>query len=254
MEHKHFALTHITYPTNNPLAPLLALLSLTPPFAICSLTTSILLHKDVLAAYLLIGLLLCTATCSLLKRIIGQPRPVRYDDDDGIEYGMPSNHSAFVWFAATFIILCLKQRGESPSKWWHLPSRVHYLHNRDNSLHRERIHNKETSIFYFNAEQWTILTKLWSFLHNQIVIVTCLIIAIGCTYSRVYLGYHTPHQVYAGCGLGIVLGMIWYRLLETRCVGRILICLDEILVELERCRCGHYFGTNEMSNGNGKGD
>jgi dolichyldiphosphatase len=34
-------------------------------------------------------------------------------------------------------------------------------------------------------------------------------------YSRVYLGYHTVGQVYAGAVVGITLGCLWYRIVNS---------------------------------------
>jgi dolichyldiphosphatase len=34
-------------------------------------------------------------------------------------------------------------------------------------------------------------------------------------YSRVYLGYHTVGQVYAGAAVGITLGCLWYRIVNS---------------------------------------
>ena len=81
---KPFSLTHITYPSQSPLhnalGPLLALLSLTPPFAVCALTTAIVFYKDVLSAYLLVGCVTSAFITSILKNVIQEPRPERYDD------------------------------------------------------------------------------------------------------------------------------------------------------------------------------
>ncbi|XP_076241469.1 dolichyldiphosphatase 1 [Calliopsis andreniformis] len=42
------------------------------------------------------------------------------------------------------------------------------------------------------------------------IIVTCIIIAVLVTYSRVYLLYHTISQVICGAFVGIILGAIWF--------------------------------------------
>ncbi len=63
-----------------------------------------------------------------------------------------------------------------------------------------------------------------------------LFVAVGCSYSRVYLGYHTAAQVYVGSFVGSALGMLWYELAETETVRRFLISLDVTLCELERAR------------------
>ncbi|KAL7536737.1 hypothetical protein ACHAXR_007373 [Thalassiosira sp. AJA248-18] len=225
-----FSLTHITYPSHHHqydedaaiiiiiIGPLLALLSLTPPFAVCALTTAVLFYKDVIAAYLLVGSLFSAIVASILKQLVKQPRPSRYDDDDNddavvVEYGMPSNHSCFAWFGATFIILYVLRggRGSSLVSYPAPPS---------------------TSSASFKA-----MATLWHHLHTGFTIAASLFIAIGCAYSRVYLGYHTTMQVYAGSALGTLLGIAWYGLFETSgVVRRGLIWLHNMLTELERTR------------------
>ncbi len=60
---------------------------------------------------LVAGAMSAVTLMSLLKGIIGQPHPPRYDDNDLLraaqhwKYGMPSNHSYFVWFVAAFVYL-----------------------------------------------------------------------------------------------------------------------------------------------------
>ncbi|EED88364.1 dolichylpyrophosphate phosphatase, partial [Thalassiosira pseudonana CCMP1335] len=149
-----------------------ALLSLTPPFGVCALVTSVFFQKDVVAAYLLVGSLLTAAISSAIKRVLKHPRPPRYDDDGDVEYGMPSNHSCFAWFGATFVIL------------------------------------------YISSSAWKLFSKVWHHLHTSIAIVLFIGIALGCAYSRVYLGYHTANQVTAGSILGCALGVLWYRMFE----------------------------------------
>jgi len=38
------------------------------------------------------------------------------------------------------------------------------------------------------------------------------LVALGCSYSRVHLGYHTPIQVFAGACLGIILGCVFFNI------------------------------------------
>lgn len=220
---KPFSLTHITYPADESVyAPILALLSLLPPFGVCALTTATVIYKDVIAAYLLIGSLFSTVISAILKRVIQEPRPDRYDDDDDdIEFGMPSNHSCFAWFCCTFVMMYVVRRG---GVWASrkLPSRyccatgMNTTELPTNKLHR--------------------LTKLWNVLHTSFTIILALFIAIGCSYSRVYLQYHTTLQVYAGSVLGMVLGVFWYHLFQTKVVRDLLVLVDGTIYELECLR------------------
>ena len=221
MAWKAFTLTHITYPDDDSVyAPILALLSLLPPFGVCALTSATVIYKDVVAAYLLIGSLFSAVISAILKRVIQEPRPDRYDDGD-LEFGMPSNHSCFAWFCSTFVIMYVVKRGEgwAGSK---LPSRCR---NRGMSI-KDETPSKET-------RTWIVLAKLWNFLHTSFTIIVALFLATGCAYSRVYLEYHSHMQVYAGSVLGMVLGAFWYRLLQTSAVRELLIQVDGVISQLE---------------------
>lgn len=223
MAWKAFSLTYITYPTDDSVyAPVLALLSLLPPFGVCALTTATVIYKDVVAAYLLIGSLFSAVISAILKRVIQEPRPDRYDDDGDVEFGMPSNHSCFAWFCSTFVIMYVVKRG---GVWAgnKLPS---HCRNRGMSIKDETIISKET-------RTWIVLAKLWNFLHTSFTIIVALFLATGCAYSRVYLEYHSHVQVYAGSVLGMVLGAFWYRLLQTSVVTELLIQVDGVISQLE---------------------
>ena len=184
---KPFSLTHVVYSSDDPLGPLWALLSLAPPFCVVSLTTVIVVGRDLRAAFVLVGLIITSIISTLLKKIIGHERPDHifgstYEQSSDMllhvpvsqQEGMPSNHSAFVAFTGTFALLfairrCGRMQGTAlvrSIKRWGPP-----------------------------AGAWTIAT--------------------GCAYSRVHLGYHTHAQVYAGFFLGCVFGVVWYRLYET---------------------------------------
>jgi membrane-associated phospholipid phosphatase len=78
-----------------------------------------------------------------------------------------------------------------------------------------------------------LLAKLWSVLHSSVAIILALCIAGGCSYSRVYLRYHTPAQVYAGSVLGMGLGAFWYYSFQTKLVRDFLIMVDSTIYELE---------------------
>jgi dolichyldiphosphatase len=52
------------------------------------------------------------------------------------------------------------------------------------------------------------------FLRVVVIALVCLF-APTVMYSRVYLGYHTVGQVYAGAAVGITLGCLWYRIVNS---------------------------------------
>lgn len=213
---KPLSLTYVTYPVTGGIgdiiSPLLALLSLAPPFVVCALVTSTFVYCDVVAAYLLIGVLGSVGVTSLLKKIIHQPRPLRHDyfiiEEEEEDYGMPSNHSCFVIFIATFITLyCIREVGAKWTVNTTLPSR---------RRRRRQQHSNSTRRHHIRRHEQHRIVQLWHQLHTTTFIIAMSItIAIGCAYSRIYLLYHTPSQVLVGAGLGIVLGTAWYFIFET---------------------------------------
>lgn len=190
---KPFSLTHVVYSSDDPLGPLWALLSLAPPFCVVSLTTVIVVGRDLRAAFVLVGLIITSIISTVLKKIIGHERPdhifgtavgAANDDEQSSDMllhvpasqqeGMPSNHSAFVAFTGTFALLFAIRRCGS----------------------------MQGTALVRSIKRWGPPAGAWT-------------IATGCAYSRVHLGYHTHAQVYAGFALGCVLGAVWYRLYET---------------------------------------
>ena len=231
-----FSLTHVTYPTSSPLAPLLALLSLLPPFGVCALATAATVYRDVVAAYLLAGSVASAVVTSILKQIIQQPRPPRYDDAEGeVEFGMPSNHACFAWFCAAFVVLYIRRGGAAWAATT-LPSRALALHP-----------NAPADVYTCSESmeaRYNFLARAWHHLNNGIAACISLLLAAGCAYSRVYLGYHTAAQVYAGSLTGALMGAMWYRLFETYAVGGALVLADGMMHSLERERMAVFFETS----------
>ena len=226
---KAFSLTHVTYPANEGILPILfALLSLLPIFIVVAMTTSTLLYKDVIAAYMLVGSIISPVIVDILKCIIKQPRPSRYDDIDieGQEkdcgdHGMPSNHSTFVFFCWSFVVMYIIRRGGKTL------------------LSQKLMHSDNTNAANMNHQppsSFKLLSTLWYHLHNIVAIFASLYLAIGCAYSRIYLGYHTTNQVFIGSFLGIVLGILWYNIYEIEIVQKTLIWIDALVHELETSR------------------
>ncbi|KAL3778278.1 hypothetical protein ACHAW5_010149 [Stephanodiscus triporus] len=266
---KPFSLTHVTYPVfassssrasessslpshfllTDVVPPLLALLSLAPPFGTCALAFSSLHHRDVVSAYVLFGVMIAVASTSILKGIIRQPRPPRYDDDyyhdrdlrhhhqvvmPRREHGMPSNHSCFVWFVATFVVLYVSRGGATWSAR-HLPSR-------------------STTVATTAARHDATAGRNYHRLRAALSVSSSLFVATGCAYSRIYLGYHTAAQVFVGAIFGSSLGAAWHSLFETGAVRRFLTRLDGTLYDLEVARdamllvgdeSGRYWGKHE---------
>jgi dolichyldiphosphatase len=233
---KPFSLTYVTYPhnTSSVFPPLLALLSLAPPFGTCALAVSSVLHRDVVSAYLLAGAVSAASLTSVLKAIVGQPRPPRYDDDDVVhrrDCGMPSNHSCFAWFVASFVCLYVTRGGASWSAG-SLPSR----RPPPRASTRDSSPPPPPSPSPSAAPATTAADRLYRHLHSAVAVYSSVAVAAGCAYSRVALGYHTAPQVAAGSALGSSLGAAWYALFETDAVRRRLAGWDGTLTDLEGAR------------------
>jgi dolichyldiphosphatase len=116
----------------------------------------------------------------------------------GNGYGMPSSHSQFVAFFSVYLALFLLFR--------HVPSSP-MSHHGTGFLER--------------------------------VGVSCLagIAAAIVSVSRIYLNYHTPKQVLAGCGAGVVFAVCWFCLtVYLRNSGWVDWALDTELAQMARLR------------------
>ena len=92
----------------------------------------------------------------------------------GKGYGMPSSHAQFVAFFSTFLSLFLLLR--------HNPHHPH-------------------------ASTTHVPTPYWQRAALALLSICC---AGAVAQSRVYLNYHTPRQVYAGCAAGALCAVGWY--------------------------------------------
>ena len=181
---KPFGLTYVIYDENDTflLGPIMALLSLVPIFCIAAVLVHMLVSRDLRCMVVLSGQILTALSCTILKRIIRQPRPdhkIVFSSDH--DFGMPSIHAAFVAFCATFgLYFALTQ----------------YTTNNNN--------NANTSLRKF--VQWT---------NRWILPMSMILVGLGCAYSRIYLGYHTVHQVGVGGILGTVIGLLFGYVYDT---------------------------------------
>ena len=244
---KPFSLTHVTYPLSSSsssyVGQIFALLSLTPPFVVCALSTAVIYSKDVIALFLLVGGVLSAIVTSILKGVVKEPRPARFDcydlekeDEEEIEYGMPSNHSCFAFFIATWVVLYVLRSGGRRWAIRSLPSYYSTTRNAASVRNDGSINgNGVSSPLSSKSAPYKLLVTLYHHVHTTFTVCSSLLIAAECAYSRVYLQYHTPMQVCVGSIFGMVLGSIWYRIFETEGVRCMLIWLDGGLYELECC-------------------
>jgi len=200
---KSFSFTHVEYDENDGLLGIvLAFSSLLPVFYTVSLATHSVFGRDLRVLFVLIGSTLTFVLCTILKNIIQQPRPIHHNDNhdssiinpllhlpESQKHGMPSNHSSFMTFCATFSIL--------------------FAIRRCRNMQGPSVIVKQTKRF--------------------LVPVICIATALCCSYSRIHLGYHTMAQVLVGVMLGCIMGILWYILYEQYYITQWAPALEEIL-------------------------
>ncbi|KAL7617382.1 lipid phosphate phosphatase gamma [Lactuca sativa] len=101
--------------------------------------------------------------------------------------------------------------------------------------------SSHSNYMFFFATYFTLLTyyKLEILFRKQMWIVGFVVwpLAVLTMYSRVYLGYHTVGQVFAGASLGLFLGGVWFWVvyckirrcfpaIEESSIGRLLYLKD----------------------------
>lgn len=163
-------------------------ISLLPVFIGFGLGVLILARRELGTIVLLCGLILDERLNAVLKAAIQEPRPARPGDGAEAsgadpthkvwgEHGMPSSHTQFMFFFASYLTLwvCFRLR----------PRPTAYV-----------------------GERGLVVLQ-------GAVVVGVFALAGVVGYSRVYLVYHTPAQVLVGCLVGTVSGTGWYALMAT---------------------------------------
>ncbi|XP_065829509.1 dolichyldiphosphatase 1-like [Oscarella lobularis] len=123
-----FSLTYVEYPKGDLIGKFLALFSLLPIFIVIGFVTLIGFRRDLHTVTFFIGLLLDEIVNMIIKNVVRQPRPLRAADSSHLlhnEYGMPSNHSQFMGFFSTYLVLFVYLKIVSDSSlirtlWKHL--------------------------------------------------------------------------------------------------------------------------------------
>ncbi|KAL9936372.1 hypothetical protein V8E36_004440 [Tilletia maclaganii] len=172
-----FGLTHVRYDAEDPVAQLLALVTLAPIFLLCAYTTIILYRRELTFINALIGQLGCEAINWGLKRLIRQPRPIGLSGVAEEGYGMPSSHSQFMGFFAAFFV-------------------CHFV------LHHPPPRKPRTMV--------NTMRRIEHFTFIVLIILMSLVVC----YSRYYLLYHSVAQILVGASIGLALGLVYYYLTE----------------------------------------
>eukprot|EP01127_Copromyxa_protea_P006203 TRINITY_DN16013_c0_g1_i1.p1 TRINITY_DN16013_c0_g1~~TRINITY_DN16013_c0_g1_i1.p1 ORF type:complete len:209 (-),score=40.27 TRINITY_DN16013_c0_g1_i1:2-628(-) len=110
---KPFSITFVEYEEDSIASLVLALVSLTPIFAVIGHASILLVKRDLQAITLFLGVLLCVVLNEVLKHILKEPRPIGSRKDG---HGMPSNHSQLSFFFAVSLLL-IWQRWKMEPVW-----------------------------------------------------------------------------------------------------------------------------------------
>ncbi|TDH66439.1 hypothetical protein CCR75_009163 [Bremia lactucae] len=104
---QEFELTWVVYDPMDPFGALLALCTLFPIFLMIVYFTAITLRRDLDSISMLIGQLVSVVINKVVKKLINQPRPIgAYMSGPG----MPSAHSQFMGFFATYSVVYTAKR------------------------------------------------------------------------------------------------------------------------------------------------
>ncbi|KAF9959340.1 hypothetical protein BGZ70_008873 [Mortierella alpina] len=105
------SLTHVQYVGTDIYSKIFAHLTLSPLAITCGYVAVVLTTRDLTPLLMLVGQLLNECTNAVLKRLVKQARPTEYLGDG---YGMPSSHSQFMAYFATYMVILMYRMGASP--------------------------------------------------------------------------------------------------------------------------------------------
>ncbi|PPJ57062.1 hypothetical protein CBER1_00535 [Cercospora berteroae] len=186
MEHPSLtslSLTHVRYDPNDVYSWISAHLALVPQALMISYVTLLWATREIEVLIMFAGQLGCEALNFVLKRYLREARPTGKDIEEIHDvamteqrgYGMPSSHAQYVAFFSVYLSLFLLLR--------HDP------------------------VNHPNASSTHIPTPFWQRLG---LAVLSIISAGAVAHSRIYLNYHSPKQVYAGCAAGAGCAVAWF--------------------------------------------
>ncbi|KAH3797871.1 dolichyldiphosphatase 1-like [Dreissena polymorpha] len=111
------SLTHVQYTKGDFIGFVLAWSSLVPFCLLVAFVTLIVFRRDIHTISYFVGLLLNEAVNWILKHTIREQRPSRDISVLFTEYGMPSSHSQFMYFFATYLVFFLLIRVYRNYNW-----------------------------------------------------------------------------------------------------------------------------------------
>ncbi|KAF9189733.1 hypothetical protein BGZ50_000602 [Haplosporangium sp. Z 11] len=98
------SITHVQFRQDDIFAKLLAYVTLSPLAIICGYAAVILTSRDLKPLVMFAGQLANEVVNQILKRLVKQARPTEYLGDG---YGMPSSHSQFMAYFATYTAILM---------------------------------------------------------------------------------------------------------------------------------------------------
>ncbi|KAI1292708.1 hypothetical protein EDD11_008708 [Mortierella claussenii] len=104
------SLTHVQFNEDDIYSKIFAYLTLSPLAITCGYIAVVLTTRDLTVILMLVGQLLNECLNFVLKRLVKQARPTEYLGDG---YGMPSSHSQFMAYFATYMVILMYRSGAS---------------------------------------------------------------------------------------------------------------------------------------------
>ena len=105
-----FGMFYVLVDPDSYVEKILALITMTPYFVVCALTTLVVRCREMITITWLSGHLFNEAVNFCLKRILKQERPAGAPKVGFDEHGMPSAHSQFMGFFLSFALCVLMVR------------------------------------------------------------------------------------------------------------------------------------------------
>lgn len=215
---------------SDPVSYVCAFLALVPQALCVVYATLIWSTREVEVGLMFAGQLACEAVNFALKRIIKEERPKRIH---GKGYGMPSSHAQFAFFWAVAVALFLVVR--------------HRPRPRPGGVAMKPKAGQGRPMTAQDVEKYA--HQPWSLLERVMASVAALVLAGMIAWSRIYLNYHTPKQVLAGCLAGAVSAVAWFGVTYMmRKTGLLALALDlpvarwfrlrDLVVEEDLCQAG----------------
>ncbi|GAB4839523.1 hypothetical protein Ancab_029049 [Ancistrocladus abbreviatus] len=185
---KAVTLTHVRYTRGDQLGHFLAWISLVPVFiTFAGFLSHFIFRRELQGMFFALGFLISQFINELIKTSVQQSRPETCVQLEMCDsHGWPSSHSQYMFFFAIYFTLLTYRK-----------SRLNRGNNGDND----------------GDLKWAFVLIAW-------------VLALLTMYSRVYLGYHTMAQVFAGAVLGMFLGAWWFWVV-TNVLSKIFPVIEE---------------------------